>query len=102
MDGVLYDKDVFAKPQLSCKQPGVLTQKCYENGLGHLSCKLDLLPPAPSQGVIELTIGGINHVRGLLSGVALREDAVISIYRCHREALKEVIEVDVSQERAQD
>ena len=102
VDGVLDGKDVFAKPQLSCKQPGVLTRSCYKDGLGLLSCKLDLLPPAPGQDVVELTIGGINHVRGLFSGVAVREGAVISICRCHRKILQEVIEVGVPQEVAQD
>ena len=71
------------------------------DGLDLLSCKLDLPYDIPGQDVTELTIGGINHIRGLLSGVAVGESTIISISRCDGEALQEVIEVVVPQERSQ-
>ena len=102
VDGILDGKGVFVKPQWSCEQPGVLTRMGYEDSVYLLSCKPDLPPAVLGQNVTELTIGVISDVRGLLSGVAVREGVVVSISRCHRKALHEVIEVDVPQEGAQD
>ena len=78
-----------SSPNHSC--PSVLMRTSYEDGLAPLSCKPELPPAAPGQDVIELKIGGINHVRSLLPGVAVREGAVISISRCHKEAKQESI-----------
>ena len=69
----------FIRPWLALEQPGIHTQTWYEDGLGFISCKLDLPPATPGKDVTELTIGDMNHVCGLLSGVALGEDAVVSI-----------------------
>ena len=89
-------------PNLSCPAISLVSSCERVIRMGLLSCKLDLPLPAPGKDVVELTIGGINHFRGLLSGVAVKECALVSISRCHREALQEVIEVDVPQEWAQD